>query len=145
MFCGTNICATFYRRLSFLHNTDMDLNNVMPVPEKDVFGHIQSVKIRVILNPTGWLHVNIFRLCFYLLEVYSIDSSTMIGNPTEISNSNRSFLQLNRFICNSPPVLPGHSQDKYAVRFRKKKKSQKDPSKCMFQIFKLLKWALGMV
>ena len=33
----------------------------------------------------------------------------MIGNFPEVLNFNRSFLKLNRFICNQPPVLPGHS------------------------------------
>ena len=30
-----------------------------------------SVKIRVILNPAGWLHVDIFRFFLYSFEVYS--------------------------------------------------------------------------
>ena len=27
----------------------------------EIFGHIKSVKIHVIPNPTGWLHVDIFQ------------------------------------------------------------------------------------
>ena len=46
------------------------------------------------------LHVDIFRFCFHSFEVYSIDSSKMIGNSPEVSNFNRLFLKLNRFICN---------------------------------------------
>ena len=46
------------------------------------------------------LHVDIFRFCFHSFEVYSIDSSKMIGNFPEVSNFNRLFLKLNRFICN---------------------------------------------
>ena len=42
----------------------------------------------------------------YLFEIYSIDSSKMIGNSYEVSNFNRLFLKLNRFIWNWPPVLP---------------------------------------
>ena len=44
------------------------------------------------------LHVDIFR--FYSFEVYSIDSSNMIGYLPELFNFNRLFLELNRFICN---------------------------------------------
>jgi hypothetical protein len=55
----------------------------------------KSVKIPVILNPTGE-HVDIFRFC---LEAYSIDSSKMTGNSPEVSNFNRLVLRLNRFIC----------------------------------------------
>ena len=46
------------------------------------------------------LHVDIFRFCFHSFEVYSIDSSKMIGNSPEVSNFNRLNLKLNRFICN---------------------------------------------
>ena len=46
------------------------------------------------------LHVDIFRFCFHSFEVYSIDSSKMIGNSPEVSNFNRLllFLNLNRLI-----------------------------------------------
>ena len=54
------------------------------VPGK-FLGHIESVKIRVILNPTGYM-LDIFRFCyFHLFEVYSsIDSSKMIGIFPEV-------------------------------------------------------------
>ena len=37
---------------------------------------------------------------FYSIEVYSIDSSKMIGKFPEVLNFNMSFLKLNRFIYN---------------------------------------------
>ena len=41
------------------------------------------------------LHVHIFRFCFfYSFEVYSIDSSILIGKFLEVSNFNRLFLKL---------------------------------------------------
>jgi hypothetical protein len=47
------------------------------------------------------LHVSMLWICFPLFEVYSsIESSKMIGNPFEVSNFDRLFLKLNRFICN---------------------------------------------
>ena len=52
------------------------------------------------------LHVDIFMFCFHSFEVYSIDSSQMIGNSPKVSNFNRLNLKLNWFICNQPPVLP---------------------------------------
>ena len=55
------------------------------------------------------LHIDIFRCCFHSFEsfeVCSIDSSKMISNSPEVSNFNQLFLKLNRFICNSPPVVP---------------------------------------
>ena len=70
-----------------------------------VFGHIESVKILVILNPTGWLHVGIFPFFFHSFEVYSIDSSKRIGNFHSVLNFNWLFLKLNLFICNYPPVV----------------------------------------
>ena len=44
------------------------------------------------------LHVDIFRFCSQSFEVYSIDSSKMIGIFPEVSNFNRLNLKLNRFI-----------------------------------------------
>ena len=38
------------------------------VPGKLVFWHIESVNFRVILNPTGWLHVHIFQFCLIHLR-----------------------------------------------------------------------------
>ena len=35
------------------------------------------------------LHVDVVRFCFYSMEVYSIDSSKMVGNSPEVSNFNR--------------------------------------------------------
>ena len=55
------------------------------------------------------LHVEIFRLCFHSLEVYSIDSSKKISKFPEVLSFNQLCLELNRLICNQPPVLPGHS------------------------------------
>ena len=46
------------------------------------------------------LLVDIFQLCFYSFDVYSIDSSKMIGQFPEASNLNLIFLKLNQFICN---------------------------------------------
>ena len=47
------------------------------------------------------LHVDIFRFCFHSFEVYScIDSCKMIGKFPEVSNFNRLFLEVNRFVCN---------------------------------------------
>ena len=48
------------------------------------------------------LHVEvIFRFCFHSFEVYCcVDSSRMIGNSLKVSNFNRLFLKLHRFICN---------------------------------------------
>ena len=43
------------------------------------------------------LLVEIFQFCFHSFEVYSIDTSKMIGNSPEVSNFNRLFLRLNRF------------------------------------------------
>ena len=70
-----------------------------PSSAREVFGHIELVKILVILNPTGYM---LTTSCFfvYSFEVYSIDSSKMIGNSLEVSNFNRLFLKLNRFIRN---------------------------------------------
>ena len=53
--------------------------------------------------------VDIFRFPFNSFEVYSIDSSKMIGNSPEFSNFNQLFLKLNQLICNQLPVLLGHS------------------------------------
>ena len=46
------------------------------------------------------LHVGIFLVLLYSFEVYSIDSSKMIGISPEVLNFNRLFLDLTRFICN---------------------------------------------
>ena len=40
-----------------------------------------------------------------IFEVYSIDSSKMIGTFLEVSNLNQLFLKLNRFIRNQPSVF----------------------------------------
>ena len=32
----------------------------------------------------------------------------MINNSPKVSNFNRLFFKLNQFICNQPPILPGH-------------------------------------
>ena len=68
------------------------------------------------LSINGWdpsvcksnrLHVDILRFSFIkLARVYSINSSKIIGNFHAVLNFNRSFLKLNRFNCNSLPVLP---------------------------------------
>ena len=59
---------------------------------------ISSVEIRVFASPTDHMLTS---SGFPLLNrVYSfIDSSKMIGNSPKVSNFNRSFLKLNRFIC----------------------------------------------
>jgi hypothetical protein len=73
---------------------------------QDVFGHMQSVKILVILNPAGYM-LDIFRFCVQLFEVYaSTNFSKMISKSPEVSNFSRClFLKLNRFICNLTPSL----------------------------------------
>ena len=67
---------------------------------------------------TSWLLLNSHAWVFGLLSqkrkekeerVYSIDSSRTISIPPEVSNFNSLFLKRNRFICNKPPDLPGHS------------------------------------
>ena len=75
----------------------------IPVPGK-VLGIVSRSNSLVIPNPTG-LHVDIFRCwCFHSLEVYSVDSSEMVGRFFEvlmelqpvISQSQPVHLQLNR-------------------------------------------------
>ena len=39
----------------------------------------------------------------------------MIGNFPAVSNFNRLFLELNRFVCNSLPVLPDHCWELMAI------------------------------
>ena len=51
-------------------------------------------------SKSNWLHVGIFWLFFHSFEVYSIDSSKMIGNSPKVLNFNQLFVELNRFICN---------------------------------------------
>ena len=46
------------------------------------------------------LHVDILRFFLYYIGVYSINSSKMIGNFPAVSNFNRLYLKLNRFIYN---------------------------------------------
>ena len=46
------------------------------------------------------LHVEILRFCFHTFDVFSIESSKMIGKFPEVLNFNQLFLKLNRFICN---------------------------------------------
>ena len=46
-------------------------------------------------------NVHIFRFgCFHSFEVYSMGSFEIIGYSSEVSNFNRLFLKLDRFICN---------------------------------------------
>ena len=60
-------------------------------------------------NPAGYMLTSFRLKCFHSFEeVYSsIDSSKMIGNSPELSNFDRLFLKLDRFIYNYS-VLPGH-------------------------------------
>ena len=51
-------------------------------------------------SKSNQLNVDIFRFCFHLNEVYSIDSSETIDEIPEVSNFKQFFLELNRFICN---------------------------------------------
>ena len=44
------------------------------------------------------LHVDILPFCFHSFDVYSIDSSKMVGNSPEVSHFNRLFLTLNWFM-----------------------------------------------
>ena len=74
---------------------------------REVFGHIESVKILVILNLTGYmLTSSIFSLFFR--GIFFIDSPKTITNSPEVSDSNRGlFFTLNcRFIfVTKPPIL----------------------------------------
>ena len=45
-------------------------------------------------SKSNQFHVGIFRFCFHLFEVYSIDSSEIIGKFPEVWNFNRLFLEL---------------------------------------------------
>ena len=65
----------------------------------EVVGHTESVKIVVILNPTGYMLTS-SGFTFESFEVYSIDSSKKISKVPEVLNFNWLFLELNRFICN---------------------------------------------
>ena len=54
------------------------------MPGKLVFGmHIESIKILVILNPTGYMFTSSGFDAFISFEVYSIDSSKMIDHSPE--------------------------------------------------------------
>jgi hypothetical protein len=49
--------------------------------------YIESVKIRVILNPAGYMLTSSSGLEFHSFELYSsIDSSEMVGNAPAVSN-----------------------------------------------------------
>ena len=58
----------------------------------------QLVKTLVLPSRSGYMSwsCSFFLDCF---ELYSIDSSNMMGDFPEILNSNRSLLKHNRFIC----------------------------------------------
>ena len=57
-------------------------------------------------SESNQLHVDIVWFCFHSFEVYpSLDSSKMIGNPPEVSNSNCFFLKLKRSILPTPRTL----------------------------------------
>ena len=58
------------------------------------------------VSKSNQLHVDIFRFFFYLSQVYSIDSSRMMGNFPEVLNFNQLFLKLNQFVCNKHSVFP---------------------------------------
>ena len=60
------------------------------------------------VSKSNHLHVDIFRFFLYLSQVYSIDSSRMMGNFPDVFNFNRLFLKLNRFICNKHSAFPVH-------------------------------------
>ena len=51
-------------------------------------------------SKSNWLHVDIFRFYFHSFEIYSVDSSKLMGKFPEVLNLNRLFLELNQFICN---------------------------------------------
>ena len=58
----------------------------------EVFGHIESVEILVILNPTEPVTCSHLPVWLYSFEVYSsINYSKMTGNSLEVSNFNRLF------------------------------------------------------
>ena len=55
---------------------------------------------------SNWLHLDILRFSFIKLGyIYSINSSTMIGNFPAVLNFNRVFLERNLFF---PIIAPGH-------------------------------------
>ena len=64
-----------------------------PVPGKLVFGHIESVKILLILNPTGYMFTS-SGIAFIFEVNSSIDSSKVVGNSPEVSSFNQLFLKL---------------------------------------------------
>ena len=62
----------------------------------------------MILNPNGYVLTSCgFDAFIHTFEVCSIDSSKTTSNSPEVSNFDRLFLELHRFICNQLPVLPG--------------------------------------
>ena len=50
-------------------------NKVHQISAREVFGHMESVMILVILNPTGYMLTSSGFGCFDSFEVYSIHSS----------------------------------------------------------------------
>jgi hypothetical protein len=57
------------------------------------------------VQPVTCWHPSTF---LYKFEVHFINSSKVIGNSLKVLNFNWSFLKLNQFIYNQPPVLPDH-------------------------------------
>ena len=58
------------------------------------------------------LHVGIFQFGFHSFEVYSTESFKKIGNPLEVSNFNRLFLNRSTGSCvNNRRFIPSSPQD----------------------------------
>ena len=98
----SQVYELYYDSLHFyLHNGWVYVNTQIPrllgaVPKE----FLSRVGQDTSDSKSNRLHVDIFRLCFHSFEVYSIDSSKMIGKFPEVLNFNRLFRKLNRFICN---------------------------------------------
>ena len=60
----------------------------------------QTPSIYIYMSKSVRWHVDIFQVFLHWFEVYSIDSSRMIGNPLEISKFNQLNVKLNHFMCN---------------------------------------------
>ena len=69
---------------------------------REFFGHIESVKVLVILNPTGYMLVTCWHLPVLMLSfiwgIFYRKSSTTISEFPEVFNFNWLFLKFNRFI-----------------------------------------------
>ena len=94
------------------------------------------------------IDADIFRFwCFHSFEVYSIDSTQMIRNYYDVSNFNRLFLKLSRFICNQPPVPPssvsGYLDIFHEVKWRPQAQNRRFFCRLGFERWNRMFWNLG--